>query len=547
MAQRTIPSNPPSPSMANQISNFINGPLFTVAFRLIALALIDVFAIWFIFELLGNDAFILALFVGVVTIGINAIFLMPTLYAYRWFAPGLTLMIIVIIYPTIFTVYAAFTNYRTGNFLTQAQAQQVFEARTYLPEDAPTYSWTAFRATDNPDNYALWLIPDSDDAEARDPFLALENSIVPGDEVDLGDNTLDEDGVPTGIVGYERLSRGQAIPILDSVLNQIEFGDPENVVKLSPTRPLDQAGIFRDRYIFNDDGTLIDNATGVVYTAETGTFTSREGEELRPGYYVYVGAENFERLLTSERIRGPFAQVFLWTITFAFLSVLLTFWFGLFLAVVLNADFMPGRAVWRTLLLVPYAIPAFVTVLIWKGLLNEQLGVVNDVMRDVFAWAPPWFSDPTWAKIGIMVIQLWLGFPYMMLICSGALQSIPRDIYAAAEVDGASVFQKFRFLTLPLLLVAVGPLLIASFAFNFNNFTIIELYNRGEPVINLDTPAGHTDILITYMYDIAFGGGGNQDYALASAVTLVIFLMVAIITIFNFRFTRGWEEISENV
>ncbi|NJL95325.1 MAG: ABC transporter permease subunit [Anaerolineae bacterium] len=132
-------------------------------------------------------------------------------------------------------------------------------------------------------------------------------------------------------------------------------------------------------------------------------------------------------------------------------------------------------------------------------------------------------------------MQLWLGFPYMLLICSGALQSIPHDIYQAAEVDGANDLQKFRYMTLPLLLVAVGPLLIASFAFNFNNFTIIELYNQGNPVINLEANVGHTDILITYAYELAFGTGGGSDYAFASAVTLVIFFMVAVITIFNFR------------
>jgi ABC-type sugar transport system permease subunit len=197
---------------------------------------------------------------------------------------------------------------------------------------------------------------------------------------------------------------------------------------------------------------------------------------------------------------------------------------------------------------VPYSLPAFISVLVWKGLLNEQLGVVNKTLVNLgFNSGPKWTSSPTWVKVGILLIQLWLGFPYMMLICTGALQSIPGDIYEAARVDGANFLQQFRHLTLPLLLVAVGPLLIASFAFNFNNFTIVELFNKGGPPISPDNPAGHSDILITYTYELAFGSGRGADYGFAATISLVIFLIVAIITYFNFRFTQSWEEISENV
>jgi ABC-type sugar transport system permease subunit len=136
----------------------------------------------------------------------------------------------------------------------------------------------------------------------------------------------------------------------------------------------------------------------------------------------------------------------------------------------------------------------------------------------------------------------------MFLICTGALQSIPSDIYEAAEVDGASGWQRFMNITLPLLLVAVGPLLIGSFAFNFNNFTIIDIYNEGGPPIpNSPTPAGHTDILITYIFRLAFGGGRGVDYGYASAITIVIFIILAIIVGIQFRSTRVWEEVSESV
>jgi len=218
------------------------------------------------------------------------------------------------------------------------------------------------------------------------------------------------------------------------------------------------------------------------------------------------------------------------------------------LALLLDDPKMPYRKVLRSIILIPYAIPAFISTVAWRGIFDPNLGVINEFLNSVFGAAPNWYQDATAARIAILMIQLWLGFPYMMLIITGALQALPSDVYEAAEVDGANMWQRFRSITLPLLLVAVGPLLIASFAFNFNNFTVIELFNSGGPAIpNSSVPAGFTDILITYTYAQAFGTAGGTDYAFASAISLFIFFIVAGITIFNFRFTRVWEEVSENV
>ncbi len=531
--------------------------------RLTLLALMDAFAIWFVSELIGQEEYILAGFVAIITIGLNAVFLIDDLYPYRWFSPGLALLILVIIYPTVYTVYVAFTNYRTGNLLTRGQAIDVLLDRTYLPEDAPLYEWTAFRTTgDGEVEYGLYLIPKGE----GEPIFATEGELMPSSELDLGEYEYDEDGIPTGLPGWERIPRAQTFALLDSVLSQTQFGEEDNVIRLDPRNPIAQAGVFRQRYELLDNGNLYDLSTGITYEPIQGTFTPVEGplvnEEgvvvdedgepvsvLRPGYYVTIGLENFKKLVQDERIREPFVRVFIWTFAHAFFTVFLTFWLGLGLAMLLNAKFTPGRAVMRTLLLVPYAIPAFISVLVWRGLLNEQLGVINKALVEVLPvdQGPRWTSSAAWVKIGILLVQLWLGFPYMMLITTGALQSIPGDIYEAARVDGAGVFQQFRHLTLPLLLVAVGPLLIASFAFNFNNFTIVELFNEGGPPISPDTPAGHSDILITYTYALAFGSGRGADYGFASTISIVIFVIVAAITFFNFRFTQSWEEISENV
>jgi ABC-type sugar transport system permease subunit len=202
----------------------------------------------------------------------------------------------------------------------------------------------------------------------------------------------------------------------------------------------------------------------------------------------------------------------------------------------------------RSLLLIPYTLPGIIGVLIWRGLLNPHLGVIALTFEDVLGWAPPFYTHPLWAKIGILIINLWLGYPYMMLISSGALQSIPNEIYDAAAVDGANRWQSFWNITLPLLLVSVGPLLIASFVFNFNNFAVIYPFLEGRPpMAGTPTPAGHTDILISYTYRIAFEGGGGSDYAYAAAITIVIFFIVATLTLIQYQFTRRWEEVSESV
>jgi ABC-type sugar transport system permease subunit len=180
--------------------------------------------------------------------------------------------------------------------------------------------------------------------------------------------------------------------------------------------------------------------------------------------------------------------------------------------------------------------------------MNPELGVISRALEGWFGWSPPWFTDQWWAKIAILLVNLWLSYPYFMLICSGALQSIPEDYYSAAQVDGANTWQQFRNITLPLLLVAVGPLLIASFVFNFNNFNLIYIFNAGgPPMAGTPTPAGHTDILISYVYNLAFTANRGVDYGFAAAITIIIFFIVGTITLFQFRYTRMWEEVSENV
>ena len=256
---------------------------------------------------------------------------------------------------------------------------------------------------------------------------------------------------------------------------------------------------------------------------------------------------NFKRFFTSFAINGPLVRIIIWTFAFAFFSLLLNFALGLLIAVIYNDPKFPLRKLIRTLLIIPYTVPALLTILVWRGMLNPELGVITRILESLFSWAPPWTTNQWWAKAAVLLINLWLSYPYFMLISSGSLQSIPEDYYAAAQVDGANKWQQFWQITLPLLLVAVGPLLLSSFVFNFNNFNLIYIFNAGGPPMAEDLIAGHTDILISYVYNLAFSGGTGIDYGYAAAITIIIFFIVGTITLLQFRFTRMWEEVSENV
>ena len=509
-----------------------------IGLRLGVLALIDAFAIWFIYQIvaLGGNIYIAGM-MGFIALGLNIIFLSDKLYALRWFGPGLALMFMLVVYPVVFTTYTAFTNYGTGNLLNKGLAISQLEKLTFVPETEGAYSWTAFMTEG--EEFILWV-----QSQTGDEAIL----VGPGVELSLeeiGAGPLDADGIPESIPGYTRLARAQTLRHL-SKLGAIGFGDADDAIIV---QSMDSAAKALPRYVYDEArDVLVDQQTGVEYTPQNGRFTSPDGQQLIPGFFVTIGWENFQRLYNSPALRGPFLRVFIWTFVFAAMIVLITFVAGLTLAIIFNDPSLPGRKIIQSAMVIPYAVPAFISVQVWRGLLNPSFGIISQTMNDWFGTSPDWFTDPTWAKVGILFVGLWLGFPYMFLICTGALQSIPSDIYEAAEVDGANGWQRFMNITLPLLLVAVGPLLIGSFAFNFNNFTIIDIYNEGGPPIpNSPTPAGHTDILITYIFRLAFGGGRGVDYGYASAITIVIFIILAIIVGIQFRSTRVWEEVSESV
>jgi arabinogalactan oligomer / maltooligosaccharide transport system permease protein len=514
--------------------------VFSKLIRFIFIALFDLGAIWFIRSAVLDGFLQLAVVLGIITALLNLIFLIPSAYPFRWMAIGLSFLILFVIYPIVFTVYVAFTNYGDGHLLTKEQAIPLIEKATYLPENAKTYSWTAYKSPSN--EYALWLVnPDGQ------TFLAKPGQeIVAAKAGDPGIGAADSKGIPATIEGYKRLNG--LIAATDKELPNIKFGleGSQAVQVSSPT----EAAQLEPRYKYDPaTDTVIDQSNGDVYADVQGTFTSQQGKTIKPGFRTTVGFKNFKDFTTSPALRGPLVQIMTWNFIFPTFSVLSTFALGLAIAIMFNDKDFPFKKIIRSFLLIPYTIPPLITIIVWRGMMNSEFGVINRMLQSLIGWAPHWTTESIWAKIAILIVNLWLGYPYFMLVSSGALQSIPSEVYEAAMIDGATGWVRFRRITLPLLLVAVGPLLIASFVFNFNNFNLIYLFIQGgPPIVGAATQAGHTDILISYVYKLAFESSGRGvQYGLASAISIIVFVIVGTITLLQYRFTNMWEEVSENV
>jgi maltose/maltodextrin transport system permease protein len=225
-------------------------------------------------------------------------------------------------------------------------------------------------------------------------------------------------------------------------------------------------------------------------------------------------------------------------VVFSVLTVILTVAVGMVLACLVQWEALKGKAIYRVLLILPYAVPSFISILIFKGLFNQSFGEINMMLSALFGIKPAWFSDPTTARTMIIIVNTWLGYPYMMILCMGLLKAIPDDLYEASAMDGAAVPELLQNYAAaadkPL-----TPLMIASFAFNFNNFVLIQLLTNGGPDrLGTTTPAGYTDLLVSYTYRIAFEGGGGQDFGLAAAIATLIFLLVGALAIVNLKATR---------
>jgi arabinogalactan oligomer / maltooligosaccharide transport system permease protein len=499
--------------------------------KLVLLGLVNALSLWAA-TILARDGHWLAVAVlAAVTLAVDAAYLAPRrAVALKFLIPGTLFLVSFQLVPIAYNVNIAFTNWSVGHQVTKPEAIAGIKRNSLVvPEDGRTYTMAAARDGDGA--LVLLLV----DELSGNAFVGSRESLEP---LPQGALQLDEIGLITGAEGYHVL-KGQELVAADPQLQSyiVPTADdaairPEGLDLAVEQQPTLRYEAGTDTFTRISDGAVFrDNGRG--------SFVTAAGEELEPGWRTNVGTDNFRRVVNDPLIRAPFLRVFVWTVAFATLTVLFSFALGLFLAISLDKKGMRFLRTYRSLLVIPYAVPAFLSLLVWQGLLNDEFGVVNRA----FGLGVPWLFDPNWAKVSIILVSVWLTTPYFFLISLGSLQSIPGELVEAARVDGAGALQVFRKITLPLLLIAVAPLLIASFAFNFNNFGNIYFLTGGGPASNESDVAGATDILISYTYKLAFESGKGQDYGLASAISIVIFFIVGAISVISFWRTRTLENV----
>ena len=347
--------------------------------------------------------------------------------------------------------------------------------------------------------------------------------------------------MPADQVLGDALNLRQVIALRDTLI-ALKLAMPDNTVL--QYAGLREFAVFEPLWQEQAGGGLKRLVDGVLYqpNRDTGFFESAQGERLQPGFKVNVGLANYTRMFGDADMRGPFFSIFIWTVVFAGLTVLFSTVIGMTLAVVLNWEALKYRTLYRTLLFLPYAVPGFISILVFKGLFNQNFGEINAILDAVLGVRPNWFADPTLAKAMILIVNTWLGYPYIMVLCTGLIKSIPSDLYEASAIAGAKPLTNFWRITAPLIVKPLTPLLISAFAFNFNNFVLISLLTDGRPdILNTKLPAGTTDILVSYTYRIAFTDAGS-NFGLAAAISTVIFFLVAILSLLNLKMTQSNDQ-----
>jgi arabinogalactan oligomer / maltooligosaccharide transport system permease protein len=272
-------------------------------------------------------------------------------------------------------------------------------------------------------------------------------------------------------------------------------------------------------------------------------FTNYNKSHLPPASLVdWVGFDNFIKLFKVPIWSNTFFSVFVWTVIWAVCSTFSTYFMGMFQAILLNSKHVKFKSLYRSIMILPWAIPQMISLLVFKNLLNGQFGPLGQLLIDLGLTEKriPFLTDPLLAKITIILVNLWMGFPMFMIMIQGILSNIDKGLYEAAQIDGAGSYQVFRKITLPLVLKATGPLLVMNFAGNFNGFGAIYFLTEGGPVNPNYQLAGDTDILISWIYKLTLN---HQMYDMAAVMCIILFIMIACVSFWNFRRSSAFKEV----
>jgi maltose/maltodextrin transport system permease protein len=503
--------------------------------------------LWLTFSLAKAGQALMAM--GVLVFGGAALWIygLGRSLAWRYLFPGVAGMLLFVAFPLLYTVQMGFTNYSSSNLLDQERSRQylldqavVDEARAWpftlhlqgeqlrirlMPPEAGGAAAAALLSPPLPLAGSAAVPPllmQAQGNESLGPALSLREVVARREQLLPLQLQL-----PVAAGGAAAAGGAGAAVLRYAGLR--EFGVIEPLWKAAPDGAVLQVGIGQ---VFKPNGN-----TGFFESAGP----NGEVQRIQPGFKVGVGLAHYKRMLLDADFRGPFVSIFIWTVSFAALTVLFAGSLGLALATLLNWEGFKGRTVYRTLLFLPYAVPGFISILVFKGLFNQNFGEINAILDSLIGMRPAWFADPLLAKVMLLIVNTWLGYPYFMILCTGLIKAIPADLYEASAIAGAGPLVNFFKITLPLIIKPLTPLLISAFAFNFNNFVLISLLTDGRPdFLNTKLPAGTNDILVSYTYRIAFTDSG-QNFGLAAAISTLIFVMVAALGLMQLKLTQRAE------
>ena len=449
----------------------------------------------------------------------------------KFFLPGLLFLAAFAIGPILYTLVMSGFQYQTGNYISKEQAIERVTALGVETDDAGT---TFDIRVGRLENGEVALLA-SDPFVTNQYFLSTKESRLPLEPSTLA---LDGDGLATSAPGFTELETREFRQLEQEILQTRFRYENEFFLQLEGS---DIAAVKRQKLSYDaTSDEYRDLITGDIYRDNGRGNYAKVGDleaVLQPGWRSPIWFSHYVDLFTDAKVRGPLIKVFLWTVIFASVTVVTQFALGLLVAIAMNKAII-GLRVYRSIFILPYAMPSIMSILIWGGMFETEFGAINNLLGTDVAW----FQNANFARAAVIIVNLWLGFPYFYLVSSGALQALPSELSEAAAIDGANSRQIFSKITLPLLLQILSPLLVASFAFNFNNFNLIFLLTGGGPRNDLDGEiAGATDILISYTYRIAFGTN-IQNLGLASAISVIIFIIIAAISLYGIRKSKVLES-----
>ena len=540
--------------------------------KIVLLGIADAAALFVAQLLLAQHQWVYLTGVVITTVIFNWIYLRRGGLPAKYLAPGVLFLICFSFSVVIYSGFIAFTNYGgQHNGSKQDAIDSVQLGALVTDTNAPWMDVSILE--DEASKKYFFLASDNMSELAADGVTPVPHYYLGGEDFnaptgwhEITGDELNKVSFGPGMMGYDIALGYEGFKTLsvDEITQQsakfatlqVPLGPDiyqDGFMALDPSA----AGVQRTAYDAVYDAkadTFTRLSDGKLFPADNdqGFFVAEDGERLNDtGWQAFVGMKNFNTIFGKEELRAPLLKIFSWTVIFAVSSVLSTFVLGLALALLFNDERIRGKKIYRSIMILPYAFPGFLSAYVWKGMFSKDYGFIN---FNILGCNPakggdciPWLAEEGWAKWAVLLCNLWLGFPYMFLITTGALQAIPSELTESAVIDGATPWQQFRLIKLPLLLVSLTPLLISSFAYNFNNFTIIYLITGGGPSgdPSLGVDVGGTDILISFVYKIAFQSTQGADYGLASAFSILIFFIVGGLSMIGFRRTRFLEEVAE--